>query len=228
MTADQYIEIVKAVGRDLIHWVAICVIIFWFRSEITRALSGLGSVISSLSKRRIAVGDVSLDAPSAPATQLPAKGPETVVGGPALPPTADPVIAEAETYVTERLNNQPEEQRLQVATRDAAELLIIAVRFRIYALIYGSQLTLLKVANTTGSHGVPPDVAQKIFHEAKARDEAFFARYTFENWTGFLLEPKLIEMSGQNVVITMRGRGFLRWIVDSGLTDSGVGNNAAH
>lgn len=228
MTPEQWIELAKAVGNTFFSWLAAIVIAVIFKGSIARALSGLGKALGSLARRTIKVpGVVSLEAPRSRARQSLASPEKDVVAQPDNEPApTDPVELEAISMVRARLNQKAADQRLETATRDAGQLLALASRWRIYALIYGSQLVLLKAANAVGPTGVARDIAERIFADTKERNPVFYANTTFDLWIGFLLTPELLRLQDTAYVLTDRGKGFLRWMVDIGVVDTGTWNNA--
>jgi hypothetical protein len=103
---------------------------------------------------------------------------------------------------------------VQYLTTLAAILTIIALFEKAYGTIWGSQLQLLQSLNSS-----PQSIeSARTFYDRAAQDfPAAYQHYSFEQWIGFLVESVLITKGSDNQFsITLRGRGFLRFIVDSG------------
>jgi hypothetical protein len=63
--------------------------------------------------------------------------------------------------------------------------------------------------------GVSPNFARIAYDEAKASYPDIYRTITFEQWIGFLVGAWLCSLaSNGNYVLTVYGRGFLKYIVD--------------
>jgi len=156
------------------------------------------------------VGPVTLDLPS------PQQGKPPVID--------DKNIRKVESYVPPELL---EEARLEIENkfpRDShnvddlqtlsAALLVSGMFERTYNLIFGSQLFLPGRLNIAP---VPLNDAREIYERAKEAFPLFYKNYTFENWINFLVAFKLADRKDEEtLVISPRGRGFLRYLVENG------------
>jgi hypothetical protein len=123
------------------------------------------------------------------------------------------------------INTELERLRFLPAEIETSEMLIrqlaasqcVAGFERTYRLIYGSQLQALDFLNTSGVQDASW-VSSIFFDTAKAIDETFYGDSTFEQWSAFLLNQSLIAQEGDSLGITVRGRDFLVWMVNAGLT----------
>ena len=98
----------------------------------------------------------------------------------------------------------------------SSALLISGLFERTYAHIFGSQIILLQQANAAP---VSTDEARGIYDRAKGIWPAIYQTYTFEQWVGFLEVAFLLlakTADGRQFIITARGRGFLRYMVENG------------
>jgi hypothetical protein len=86
---------------------------------------------------------------------------------------------------------------------------------QIQGLIWASQLTALGYLN---SRAGPVGVAdlQSFYDDARERYPALYHSYNFEQWIGFLKSWMLVDKVDAGFSITMVGREFLKWRVDSG------------
>jgi hypothetical protein len=110
-------------------------------------------------------------------------------------------------------------------------LLVLAVRERInaefervYRIIYGSQITAVKGANTAGT--LSRAALESTYNSAVSRDTAFYEQISFEQWVNFLLAQLLLRQDGDRFQITNRGQLFLHFMVEQGLSDYGLPHNA--
>ncbi|HEY0786669.1 MAG TPA: hypothetical protein VGD62_12425, partial [Acidobacteriaceae bacterium] len=81
---------------------------------------------------------------------------------------------------------------------------------RLYRLIFGSQITAMRLLNLSGPH--PSKVLRPIYDKAVTQSPEYFSTYTFEAWLGFLLQSVAITRMDEDLyLITHLGRGFLEW-----------------
>jgi hypothetical protein len=96
---------------------------------------------------------------------------------------------------------------------------------RTYRVIFGSQISLLLVANSP-SH---PDVAaaQKVYEDAKASYPQLYENFAFTQWLDLLIRIHFVTWSGegttQRLHITPLGRDFPHYLVNRGLTEQKYG-----
>jgi hypothetical protein len=111
----------------------------------------------------------------------------------------------------------------EILIRNLAYCQAVAQAERLYRLIFGSQLALLKFLN---SYGAKSDLEIRPFYEkAKRRLSKFYADYPYESWRGFLLDQVVMVHDPESNVygINGQGRAFLTWIVGQGLTEEKPG-----
>ena len=111
----------------------------------------------------------------------------------------------------------------ELLTRNLAYCQMVAVAERLYRLIFGSQISLLKSLN---AGPVKTDVAMRQFYErAKRRFPKFYGGYAYESWRDFLLSQGVITHDQERDVygINQYGRDFLQWIVSEGLAEDKSG-----
>jgi hypothetical protein len=128
------------------------------------------------------------------------------------------VVLEAERNVRTDLEKrkiveQPERERVLI--RVAAVTGICFLFERAYVLIFGSQLWLLQALNSavrTKQEILP------IYTNAKAAAPQLYSQYSFEQWLNFLVSQSLILINGETVAITVRGREFLKYLIQEGHT----------
>ena len=99
--------------------------------------------------------------------------------------------------------------------------LSIAYNFsEIYRIIFGSQLNLLDYLNTRSSQ---PIEALKAFYNSVASVYPLYKEYSFEQWLGYLKSQLLIRDDSGSISITVKGREFLGFLTQLGLTRNKIG-----
>jgi len=91
---------------------------------------------------------------------------------------------------------------------------------RIYNLIFGSQINLLKTLSAKGSVGSTQEEVIRFFVMVQ-RAWLGFQSWTFNQYLNYLLIKQLIEITPQgNYIITDKGRAFLSYISYLGYTEN--------
>ena len=90
---------------------------------------------------------------------------------------------------------------------------------RLARIIFGSQLQLLVAVNAK-IQGAPLDFAREIFNAAARNFPDQYRGNDFVKWLGFLTSNDLIIQNGDHIVVTPKGRDFMKYLVDS--NDTGV------
>ena len=90
---------------------------------------------------------------------------------------------------------------------------------RVYRMIFGSQITLLKFLNTSGGSTSKVTLSQ-YYDVVKTQFPESYNNYSFEQYLQFLLTQGLITTEdNEHYVITMGGKEFLKWIMEAGLPE---------
>jgi hypothetical protein len=120
----------------------------------------------------------------------------------------------------ERLGFRLEEQdTVETLIRQLAAQQCVTFFERTYRVIFGSQISAMDFLNT--SSPVPASLIEAVFFDtAKNFEQAFYSDFTFTQWLAFMLENMLIAQDGENFGISVQGRDFLVWMVNSGLPHS--------
>ena len=121
------------------------------------------------------------------------------------------------------IENEMRSLGLPVSSDEPSEILlrhlaIVNIGFKfeqIYRVIFGSQITALRVVNETGPHKM--DVLRPYYDGARDSDPKFYGNYTFEQWLGFLVRENLIEITDGTCSITEFGKEFLIYLAQTNL-----------
>jgi hypothetical protein len=97
----------------------------------------------------------------------------------------------------------------------AATQIIIAFE-RSYHVIFGSQLVALKLLASSSNAVVDPESLRPFYEQAKSKHAEFYGAFTFENWLSFLQTQYLVARQADKVGISVRGREFLKFLIDQG------------
>jgi hypothetical protein len=127
--------------------------------------------------------------------------------------------------VEEKLKQQLDEldakhptEKEKLLLRLLASLVIIQSFDRTYFLIYGSQIATLQHLNDLRGQKVMVSDLVVFYDIAKNSDPQFYAQYSFERWFEFLISSFLIRKDGDIAFITLRGKEFLKYLIEQGYT----------
>ena len=96
----------------------------------------------------------------------------------------------------------------------------IALEFeQVHAIIFGSQIYLLKLMNEAAGVGLEETVIDKHFEHVKKLFPAF-AAWSKEDYLRFLFNRLLIRKDGSRYGITVRGNDFLIWMARMGRSEN--------
>lgn len=104
--------------------------------------------------------------------------------------------------------------RENLLVRALVSSLVIYDLEEIWNNIYGSQINALLQLNTHAIARV--DVQQDFYAPALAAWPQGYVFYTFDMWLGYLRGQTLVLEEGNMVAITVKGRAFLKLMIDSG------------
>jgi hypothetical protein len=108
------------------------------------------------------------------------------------------------------------EELIPVLIRYTAALSIAYAFSELYRIIWGSQLSLLDYLN---AHSPQPITALRVFYSSGVSQyPLYYEAYTFEQWLGFLKDQLLIREDAGMIGITVRGREFLTYLTNTGLS----------
>jgi hypothetical protein len=82
-----------------------------------------------------------------------------------------------------------------------------------WASIFKSQIDALHELNTRGA--MTADGLKPFYDAAAAAHREVYKNYTFDGWLKYLVEQTLIRRDGQVIQITIRGKDFLKYIVQA-------------
>lgn len=127
-------------------------------------------------------------------------------------------IAAVERNLRASLQQIDEGKRFDVLVRVVAEARLVAFFERIYGLIFGSQIQLLRLLNI---ENLKIDAVKAFFDTVQAQyPEVFNKSDAFDSWLGFLIGNGLVRRSGDEVEITEYGRDFLVFLTGQRLPEN--------
>lgn len=133
------------------------------------------------------------------------------------PPT--PTIADLEKQIADRLStfNDGDDGKIKRLIR-AFAITELHKEFEIvYRIIFGSQIDLLLAAN---AGGVDDAAALAILENARSLYPNIHPQSTsLEPWLSYPLQAALIQRIDQRIFTTQRGKEFMQYLVDVGLTN---------
>jgi hypothetical protein len=127
------------------------------------------------------------------------------------------LLIEARAIVEAKITRDHAGQKInevEYLTTMSATLMLAGLFERTYGAIFGSQIALLSQVN---SSPITPDRAKEIYSIAAAAFPLVYENYSFEQWLHFMESFVLISRAEDGaIVITLRGRGFLRFCIENG------------
>lgn len=101
-------------------------------------------------------------------------------------------------------------------------LAIVQLLYRaetIYRSIFGSQISILKSANTLGNR--TRQQLMEFYEKAKEQFPQLYQTYSFDQYLHYITTQQLlVEETPGSFVITMAGKEFLKWITEMGVTEN--------
>jgi hypothetical protein len=148
--------------------------------------------------------------------QMPPPSTDTSLSsGPANP---DPILDEQEGIISAHLPDAEAKFKLTretILVKSLAEATVALHFERVYQVVWGSQIALLRNLNERG--GNADDGILKHYYDAgQAAFPARYSDYTLQSWTAFLTGTKLIAVSDKAVNLTLPGKRFLQYLIDRG------------
>jgi hypothetical protein len=123
-----------------------------------------------------------------------------------------PLIQECEKSIGESAEKiKPDSERVKFLLRNLATVIVVAFFETTWQIIFGSQIRALERLNR-GMAKID-DLFPYYNENLEKRPQ-----YPFESWFGYLKNQLLIRQDGYNVNITVRGKEFLKFLVQSGRT----------
>lgn len=118
----------------------------------------------------------------------------------------------------EDLKPKSPEERERFLVRNLAAVSITDSLLRTYFAIYGSQIVALHYLNDNRNAILTIDHIRPFYDDAKNKYPAYYQNYNFDGWLGFLVSSTLVQRNGKDVGITVRGKEFLKFLLDQGLS----------
>ena len=132
-----------------------------------------------------------------------------------LEPLVDPVAAQIEESTKEVLESIPEEERIARLTRAVTTQQLYKSFAICYSGIFGSQIRALHELN---SKSISQDQAEFMFDDLKQETPSLVG-FSLDQYLHYLFAWGMIEKTEGWYSITETGRSFLRFLVDSKLSE---------
>jgi len=130
----------------------------------------------------------------------------------------NPLIKEVEDRIITDIKSRniiDSTDKEKVLIRALASTQLILQAERIYAGIWGSQVSVLRFLNGR-TNGADISALRPFYDSAKDRYPDWYKAQTFEKWLSYLTTFNIIKVDGSHAVITTAGRQFLRYMADAG------------
>lgn len=115
------------------------------------------------------------------------------------------------------LTKNPEEREKMLLKLLSVNQISVAFE-RVYHSIFGSQLAALQFLVSSSSGLEDTGSLAPFYEQAKSKNPEFYDSYSFENWLSFLQSNLLIVYQNQKIGITVRGKEFLKYLIDQNYT----------
>jgi len=129
-----------------------------------------------------------------------------------------PLLIEAEQLLLKDIEGRKIERgadREKALVRALASTNIVLHFERVYSLLWASQLACLRYLNPR-DQGTEVAEIVPFYNLAKADYPTWYENYSFDQWIGFLQAVNLVVERDSRVFITVAGREFLKYLVESG------------
>lgn len=107
-------------------------------------------------------------------------------------------------------------EREKYLLRGLAQYTILHSFEKTYFTIWGSQLSALQFLNNNRYNNVSISDMRSFYDSAIKVFPDFYNKITFENWINYLVVSVLVKQNGNDIGITLRGKEFLKFIVEQG------------
>jgi hypothetical protein len=133
---------------------------------------------------------------------------------------SSPLLRERENNIRDALKARGisnEQESIKVLIRALASSQLTLQWEQIERGIFGSQVVILVEMNTKHA-GLPVDVLRKVYDEMAKKYPSTYDGYTFDQYVGYLETNRLMTKGGDGYQVTLEGKEFMVWLVQSGRT----------
>ncbi len=124
-----------------------------------------------------------------------------------------PMLRETEANVRARFDEIEPTEREAFLSRTITMLMVLSIYEMAWLNIFGSQLRAL---NQLNNRMLTHEELRHFYDEGAANLPQLYQNRTYESWLAFLRTSVLVRDEGDRIQITVRGREFLRYVVQSG------------
>ena len=200
---------------ELVRWPAVVIFL-----GVAAGVAFRGELRNWIAKvRRVNFGKAGFEIGSGAEDQAPQGAPEGAdAAEKLLEQFTDQLVVEQEELIAGQLDQQgiPAGQPRDRVLRRYLAGFILGYQFEVaYRLLFGSQITLLQALNEAPV-GLELDDVKPWFDRAAAQWKQLEV-YGFDPWLNFLSIQLMTVREGDTVQISIRGRAFLAYLINSGL-----------
>lgn len=129
-----------------------------------------------------------------------------------------PLLSEMEEQIRKDLDVYSKDgiEREKVLIKAVAANQIAVVFERTYSLIFGSQLAILQFLASSPNILERPEAILPFYEKAKAGYPSLYETYSFDKWLSFMKSSILVTQQNESIGITVRGKEFLKYLIDHG------------
>ena len=133
---------------------------------------------------------------------------------------SSPLLRERENFIRDALKARGisnEQEAVKILTRALAGSQLTVQWEQIEKVIFGSQVAILVEMNTRPA-GLSLEALHKVYDAVAKQFPSTYEGYTFEQYIGYLDAVRLIVKGGDGYQITLEGKEFMVWLVQTGKT----------
>jgi hypothetical protein len=121
------------------------------------------------------------------------------------------MLTECEATIRAEIQKHPPADRDRISIRLMAAMMVSYIFETIWFGIFKSQIDAMYELNR---HSIKRSDLQPYYDAAYVEYPYVYFNYSFDQWLGWLRSWLLVVESGDQVLLTVRGTAFLKWLVD--------------
>jgi hypothetical protein len=133
---------------------------------------------------------------------------------------SSPLLRQREVVIRDSLKAKGvtgEQEAVKLLTRAVAALGLQLQWEQLDRSIYGSQVALMIAVNAS-ARGLSVEQIKGFYDTAAQQFPATYKSYAFEEWLSFLEAMQMVVKGGGGYMITLEGKEFMSWLVQTGRT----------
>jgi len=122
----------------------------------------------------------------------------------------------------ENLHPRDATEREKFLLRNLSQVSITLLFEKTYYAIYKSQILALKYLNENRTN-VKIEQIRPFYDSAAEKYSSYYNNYSFDSWLEFMITTILVKKNGNEIGLTLRGKEFLKYLIDQGYSTEKFG-----